>query len=67
MAVRELLVEGRLEVEKLVVLFLFLKGSRQMTCTYESKYVNSNFPWPFYIAEAGWFMRANNYMLGKGF
>jgi hypothetical protein len=34
--------------------------------TVQSKYVNSNFPWPFYIAEAGWFMRANNYMLGKG-
>lgn len=34
--------------------------------TIQSKYVNSNFPWPFYIAEAGWFMRANNYMLGKG-
>ncbi|MFZ0734119.1 MAG: hypothetical protein WAM79_17490 [Candidatus Sulfotelmatobacter sp.] len=30
----------------------------------QSKYVNSNFPWPFYIAEAGWFLRANNYMLG---
>ena len=28
--------------------------------------VNSGFPWPFYSAEAGWFMRANNYMLGRG-
>ena len=28
--------------------------------------VNSNFPWPFYNAEAGWFMRTNNYMLGRG-
>ncbi len=32
----------------------------------QSKYVNSSFPWPFYNAEAGWFLRANNYMLGKG-
>lgn len=32
----------------------------------QSKYVNSGFPWPFYNAEAGWFMRANNYMMGKG-
>ncbi len=32
----------------------------------QSKYVNSGFPWPFYIAEAGWFMRANNYMMGHG-
>ena len=34
--------------------------------TIQSKYVNSGFPWPFYNAEAGWFIRANNYMLGKG-
>jgi hypothetical protein len=34
--------------------------------TIQNKYVNSGFPWPFYSAEAGWFMRANNYMLGKG-
>jgi hypothetical protein len=32
----------------------------------QTKYVNAGFPWPFYIAEAGWFMRANNYMLGRG-
>jgi len=32
----------------------------------QSKYVNHNFPWPFYNAEAGWFMRGNNYMMGKG-
>jgi hypothetical protein len=32
----------------------------------QSKYVKHNFPWPFYNAEAGWFMRANNYMMGKG-
>jgi hypothetical protein len=34
--------------------------------TIQSRYVNSGFPWPFYNAEAGWFMRANNYMLGRG-
>jgi len=34
--------------------------------TMQSKYVNSGFPWPFYSAEAGWFMRANNYMMGGG-
>lgn len=32
----------------------------------QNKYVGSGFPWPFYSAEAGWFMRANNYMLGRG-
>lgn len=32
----------------------------------QSKYVNTGFPWPFYNAEAGWFMRANSYMMGKG-
>jgi hypothetical protein len=32
----------------------------------QSKYVSNNFPWPFYIAEGGWFMRANSYMLGRG-
>jgi hypothetical protein len=35
--------------------------------TVQSKYVDSGFPWPFYNAEAGWFMRANNYKLGRGF
>ena len=34
--------------------------------TIQSKYVNTDFPWPFYDAEAGWFLRANNYMLGRG-
>lgn len=34
--------------------------------TIQNKYVNTGFPWPFYVAEAGWFMRANNYMMGKG-
>lgn len=32
----------------------------------QSKYLNNHFPWPFYNAEAGWFMRANSYMMGKG-
>ncbi len=45
-------------------------GDKARVATYvnsmQSKYVNSNFPWPFYSAEAGWFMRANNYMLGRG-
>jgi len=34
--------------------------------TMQSKYVNPGFPWPFYNAEAGWFMRANTYMMGRG-
>ncbi len=34
--------------------------------TMQNKYVKTGFPWPFYSAEAGWFMRANNYMMGKG-
>jgi hypothetical protein len=45
-------------------------GDKSRVATYlnslQSKYVNSKFPWPFYNAEAGWFMRTNNYMLGKG-
>lgn len=45
-------------------------GDKSRVATYlntvQSKYVNSNFPWPFYNAEAGWFMRTNNYMLGRG-
>ena len=45
-------------------------GDKTRLATYissiQSKYVNSAFPWPFYNAEAGWFMRANNYMLGRG-
>ena len=32
----------------------------------QTKYVNTDFPWPFYVAEAGWFMRSNYYMLGRG-
>jgi len=35
--------------------------------TIQSRYVNNRFPWTFYIAEAGWLMRANNYMLGRGY
>ena len=30
----------------------------------EAKYVNGGFPWPWYSAEAGWFMRLNAYALG---
>ena len=30
----------------------------------EAKYVNQGFPWTFYCAEAGWFMRLNAYALG---
>lgn len=45
-------------------------GDKTRLATYinsiQSKYVNNGFPWPFYNAEAGWFMRANNYMMGKG-
>lgn len=45
-------------------------GDKSRLATYigsiQSKYVNSNFPWPFYVAEAGWFLRANNYMMGHG-
>lgn len=32
----------------------------------QNKYVNSGFPWPFYNAEGGWFLRANSYMMGRG-
>jgi len=33
----------------------------------EANIFNSGFPWPFYSsAEAGWFMRANDYMMGRG-
>ena len=30
----------------------------------QSKYVSQGFPWTFYSAEAGWFMRLSAYMLG---
>ncbi len=45
-------------------------GDKARLATYinsiQGKYVNNAFPWPFYNAEAGWFMRQNNYMMGKG-
>lgn len=45
-------------------------GDQARVATYinsiQSKYVNNGFPWPFYNAEAGWFLRANNYMMGGG-
>ena len=31
----------------------------------EAKYVNKGFPWTWYSAEAGWFMRLNSYALGS--
>ena len=31
----------------------------------QSKY-GTSYPWPFYNAEAGWFLRANSYMMGRG-
>lgn len=45
-------------------------GDNARVATYitniQSKYVSNSFPWPFYNAEGGWFLRANNYMLGRG-
>jgi len=45
-------------------------GDNARVATYisavQKKYVNTDFPWPFYVAEAGWFMRANDYMMGHG-
>jgi hypothetical protein len=45
-------------------------GDKGRVSTYinnvQNKYVKSGFPWPFYNAEAGWFMRTNNYMMGRG-
>jgi len=45
-------------------------GDNARVATYinsiQASYVDKNLPWPFYIAEGGWFMRANSYMLGKG-
>jgi hypothetical protein len=31
----------------------------------QTNYVNTGLPYPWYCAEAGWFMRVNNYMLGR--
>lgn len=43
-------------------------GDRSRVATYvssiQNKYMNSGFPWPFYNAEAGWFLRVNKYMMG---
>ncbi len=33
--------------------------------TIQDMYVKTGFPWPWYCAEAGWFIRVNNYMLGE--
>jgi len=33
--------------------------------TVQTHHVNTGFPYPWYCAEAGWFMRVNNYMLGR--
>jgi hypothetical protein len=45
-------------------------GDKTRLATYinsiQNLYVNNGFPWPFYIAEAGWFMRSNDYMMGRG-
>ena len=45
-------------------------GDKTRLATYinsiQNKYVSPGFPWPFYTAEAGWFMRSNSYMMGKG-
>ncbi len=45
-------------------------GDKTRVATYintiKNTYVDSDFPWPFYNAEAGWFLRANSYMLGNG-
>jgi hypothetical protein len=45
-------------------------GDKTRLATYinsiQKKYTNTGFPWPFYNAEGGWFMRSNNYMMGRG-
>jgi len=33
--------------------------------TIQSQYVSQGFPWPWYCAEAGWFLSTNSYMLGN--
>lgn len=33
--------------------------------TIQNRYVNAGFPYPWYCAESGWFIRTNKYMLGK--
>jgi hypothetical protein len=32
----------------------------------QGKFVNNGFPWPWYDAEAGWFMQINGHLLGSG-
>jgi hypothetical protein len=34
--------------------------------TIQTNYVDTNYPSPWYNAEAGWFIRVNNYELGNG-
>ena len=55
----------------LVAVAAAVMGDKARVATYintiQNKYVNSGFPWHFYSAEAGWFMRANSYMMSKGF
>ncbi|HEX3551822.1 MAG TPA: hypothetical protein VIA62_01160 [Thermoanaerobaculia bacterium] len=33
--------------------------------TIQNRYVSQGFPWTWYCAESGWFIRVNNYMLGR--
>ncbi|MBV9085942.1 MAG: hypothetical protein JOY79_00535 [Acidobacteriaceae bacterium] len=33
----------------------------------QNKYVSQGFPWTWYSAEAGWYMRLNSYMMGRGY
>lgn len=35
--------------------------------TIQNKYVNNGYPWPWYCAETGWWMRTNSQMQGHGF
>jgi hypothetical protein len=36
--------------------------ANQYIGTIQTRYVNNNFPWPWYSAEAGWFIRVNALM-----
>jgi hypothetical protein len=44
-------------------------GDKTRLATYinsiQSKY-GTSYPWPFYDAEGGWYLRGNSYMMGKG-
>jgi len=48
-----------------------LMGDTRRVSTYmnsvQSKYVSQGFPWTWYSAEAGWYMRLNSYLMGRGF